>query len=185
MSQQSNPESAGPAALADPTLDQLFDRIYGELRRLAHRVREGKAGDTLDTTALVHEAWLKLSASSTLALESRSHFLAVAARAMRQIVVDSARRQLALKRVSGAVAVTLDEVLVPEPLRPERLVALDDALARLDQVDPRGARVVEHRIFGGLTADETAALLGLSRPTVERDWRKARAWLAVELRDDP
>jgi RNA polymerase sigma factor (TIGR02999 family) len=168
----------------DPALDQLFGRVYDELRRLAHRVRGGRAGDTLNTTALVHEAYLKLSASADLRLKSRAHFFALAARAMRQIVMDAARRQLADKRGgTEAVSVTLDEALQPEPLRASQLVALDEALARLDQVDPRRARVVEHRIFSGLTADETAALLGVSRPTVERDWRAARAWLAVELEE--
>jgi RNA polymerase sigma factor (TIGR02999 family) len=177
-----NPGSDPPPL--DPALDQLFDRVYGELRRLAHRARGGRAGDTLNTTALVHEAYLKLSSSPTLRLESRSHFLAVAARAMRQIVVDSARRQLADKRAAGAVPITLDEQAHQAPLKPERVVALDEALARLDRIDPRRARVVESRVFGGLTTDETAVLLGVSRPTVERDWRAARAWLAVELGDE-
>ena len=170
----------------DPALDQLFGRVYAELRRLAHRVRGGRAGagDTLNTTALVHEAYLKLASSPDLRLKSREHFFALAARAMRQIVIDAARRQLAAKRGGeGAVVITLDDALHPEPLRPSQLVALDEALTRLDQVDPRRARVVEHRIFGGLTADETATLLGVSRPTVERDWRAARAWLAVELEE--
>jgi len=168
----------------DPALDQVFGRVYAELRRLAHRVRGGRAGDTLNTTALVHEAYLKLASASDLKLKSRAHFFALAARAMRQIVTDAARRQLAAKRGGeGAVAITLDDALHQEPLRPSQVVALDEALTRLDQVDPRRARVVEHRIFGGLTADETAALLGVSRPTVERDWRAARAWLAVELEE--
>jgi RNA polymerase sigma factor (TIGR02999 family) len=168
----------------DPTLDQLFDRVYAELRRLAHRVRGGRAGDTLNTTALVHEAYLTLASSPALRLKSREHFFALAARAMRQIVTDAARRRLANKRGGeGLVAITLDESLHQEPLRPSQVVALDEALTRLDAVAPRRARVVEHRIFSGLTADETAALLGVSRPTVERDWRAARAWLAVELEE--
>jgi RNA polymerase sigma factor (TIGR02999 family) len=170
--------------LDDPALDQLFGRVYDELRRLAHVVRGGRAGDTLNTTALVHEAYLKLASSRTLEVKSRPHFFALAARAMRQILVDAARRQLAQKRGGDAPpTVTLDESIFQDPLRPSQLVALDDALARLDAIDPRRARVVEHRIFAGLTADETAALLGVSRPTVERDWRAARAWLAVELEE--
>jgi RNA polymerase sigma factor (TIGR02999 family) len=168
----------------DPALDQLFGRVYAELRRLAHRVRGGRAGDTLNTTALVHEAYLKLASSPDLQLKSREHFFALAARAMRQIVTDAARRQLAAKRGGeGLVPITLDDALHQAPLRPSQLVALDDALTRLHEADPRRARVVEHRIFGGLTADETAAVLGVSRPTVERDWRAARAWLAVELEE--
>lgn len=168
--------------LDDPALDRLFGRVYNELRRLAHVVRGGRAGDTLSTTALVHEAYLKLASSRSLEVKSRPHFFAIAARAMRQILVDSARRQLAQKRGGDALPpITLNESMYQDPLRPEQLVALDDALARLTEVDPRRARVVEHRIFAGLTADETASLLGVSRPTVERDWRAARAWLAVEL----
>ncbi|MFN0181009.1 MAG: ECF-type sigma factor [Gemmatimonadales bacterium] len=170
--------------LDDPALDQLFGRVYDELRRLAHVVRGGRAGDTLNTTALVHEAYLKLASAKVLEVKSRPHFFALAARAMRQILVDAARRHLAQKRGGDApLAITLDESIFHDPLRPSQLVALDDALARLDAIDPRRARVVEHRIFAGLTADETAALLGVSRPTVERDWRAARAWLAVELEE--
>lgn len=170
--------------LEDPALDQLFGRVYDELRRLAHVVRGGRAGDTLNTTALVHEAYLKLASAKTLEVRSRPHFFALAARAMRQILVDAARRRLAQKRGGDSPpTVTLDESIFQDPLRPSQLVALDDALARLDAIDPRRARVVEHRIFAGLTADETAALLGVSRPTVERDWRAARAWLAVEIED--
>jgi RNA polymerase sigma factor (TIGR02999 family) len=172
-----------PAGLDDPALDRLFGRVYDELRRLAHRVRGGRAGDTLNTTALVHEAYLKLAAAPGLHLKSREHFFALAARAMRQIVTDAARRRLAAKRGGEDAVVTLDESLHQEPLRPGQLVALDEALARLETVDPRRARVVEHRIFAGLTADQTAVLLGVSRPTVERDWRAARAWLATELED--
>lgn len=173
-----------PTSPDDSTLDRAFTRVYDELRRLAHRVRDGRAGDTLSTTALVHEAYLKLSAAPDLTLKNREHFFALAARAMRQIVVDAARRRLADKRGGeGAVAISLDESAHAAPLRPSQLVALDEALTRLADADPRRARVVEHRIFGGLTADETAAVLGVSRPTVERDWRAARAWLAVELKE--
>ncbi|MEZ4457048.1 MAG: ECF-type sigma factor [Gemmatimonadales bacterium] len=164
-------------------MDLIFDRVYGELRRIAHRVRGGAAGDTLNTTALVHEAYLKLSRSGGLEIADRNHFLAVAARAMRQILVDAARRQLAVKRGGARTLITLDESLYREPIRPEQLIALDEALARLEAVEPRRASVVVHRVFSGLTADETATVLGISRPTVERDWRAARAWLAVELGD--
>lgn len=181
----SPPAGAGPPnGLDDPALDQLFGRVYDELRRLAHAVRGGRAGDTLNTTALVHEAYLKLAASPALRLKSREHFFALAARAMRQIVVDAARRQVALKRGGEQlVTVALSEAIHQEPLRSEQLLALDEALVRLEAQDARRAKVVEHRIFAGLTADETAALLGVSRPTVERDWRAARAWLAAELEE--
>jgi RNA polymerase sigma factor (TIGR02999 family) len=166
----------------DGGVDRLFGQVYDELRRLARTVRGGRAGDTLNTTALVHEAWLKLSSSRSLTVENRAHFFAVAARAMRQIIVDAARRGMAGKRGGDhPPSITLDEANHPEPLRPAELVALDEALARLDRIDPRRARVVEHRIFAGLTMAETAHLLGVSVPTVERDWRAARAWLAVEL----
>jgi RNA polymerase sigma factor (TIGR02999 family) len=174
------------SGLDDPASERSFSQVYDELRRLAHVVRGGRAGETLNTTALVHEAYLKLATSASLEVKSRAHFFAIAARAMRQILVDAARRHLAQKRGGEAApSVTLDEALYQAPVRPAQLVALDEALARLEAVDPRRARVVEHRIFAGLTADETATLLGVSRPTVERDWRAARAWLAVELESAP
>ena len=175
MSQSSGGGDAG-------AVDQLFGQVYDELRRLARQVRSGRAGDTLNTTALVHEVWLKLSASSSLTLQNRAHFFAVAARAMRQILVDAARRQMAQKRGGDTPpSITFDEENHPQPLRPAVLVALDEALVRLEGHDPRRAQVVEHRIFAGLSTEETAALLGISPSTVERDWRAARAWLAVEL----
>jgi RNA polymerase sigma factor (TIGR02999 family) len=163
-------------------LDALFDRVYGELRRLAHRVRLGRAGETLCTTALVHEAYLKLLPSAHLEWRDRAHFLAVAARAMRQVLVNAAEQRLTEKRGGGEWAVTLDEGVQASPIRAEELLALDGALDRLGALDERQARVVEHRFFAGLTAEETAAVLGVSVPTVHRDWRAARAWLARELR---
>lgn len=166
----------------DPSLDRSFERVYDELRRLASRVRGGRAGDTLNTTALVHEAYLKLASAHEVRLNDRAHFFALAARAMRQIVTDAARRRLADKRGGlDGVHVTLDEAQHARPLSFSEVVALDDALDRLGALDARRARVVEQRVFAGLTMDETAAALGVSRPTVERDWRAARAWLAVEL----
>jgi RNA polymerase sigma factor (TIGR02999 family) len=155
--------------------------VYEELKTLAHRVRGAQAGDTLHTTALVHEAYIKLSSSGTISVHSREHFYALAVRAMRQILVDAARRHVAQKRGSGVQLVSLDESLRAEPLRPGQLLALDEALTRLAAAEPRLAQVVEQRVFAGLTADETAAVLGVSRPTIDRDWRAARAWLAVEL----
>lgn len=160
----------------------LYTRVYGELRALAHRVRGGRGGETLSTTVLVHEAYLKLLPSSDVEWQSRGHFFGVAARAMRQVLVDAARRRLAEKRGGGEdIAVTLDEGRYASPVRSAELVALDDALARLADVDPRRARVVECRFFAGLAIPEVARLLGVSTGTVERDWRAARAWLATEL----
>ena len=165
-------------------MDRLFARVYPELLTLAHQVRRGRAGETLDTTALAHEAWLKLAAGRPIAYQGQAHFRAVAARAMRQILVDSARRRVSQKRGGGDGRVTLDDDLLPAPLRPDRILALDAALERLATVDERRARVVEHRFFGGLNTEEIAAVLEVSVATVERDWRVARAWLAVELGDD-
>lgn len=156
--------------------------MYASLKALAHQVRGGRAGETLGTTALVHEAFLKLSAANLASWKDEAHFFAVAARAMRQVLVDAARRELALKRGGNAAqAVTFEDALHSPPARAEDLLALDDALARLAAMDPRRAQVVEHRVFAGLSTPETARLLGISIATVERDWRVARAWLAAEV----
>lgn len=162
-------------------LDEVFARVYPELRRLAHVVRGGRAGETLATTALAHEAYLKLVPGGPVAWKGRAHFLAVAARAMRQVLVDAARSRLAGKRGAGAWAVTFDEAVAEAPVRAEGVVALDEALERLAAAAPRRALVVEYRFFGGLTTEEIAAALGTSTATVEREWRTARAWLAAEL----
>jgi RNA polymerase sigma factor (TIGR02999 family) len=162
--------------------DALFERVYDSLKGLAHSVRVGRAGDTLSTTALVHEAFLKLSASSAAGWKDEAHFFAVAARAMRQILVDAARRNVAQKRGgSASLLVSYDDAAHPAPIRPAELLALDAALDRLSRMDERRASVVEHRIFCGLSTVETAALLGVSTGTVERDWRAARAWLSTEI----
>jgi RNA polymerase sigma factor (TIGR02999 family) len=173
---------AGDAA----AFEAAFVRVYGELRRLAARVRKGQASETLNATALVHEAWLKLAPTSDSDWTGRRHFLNVAARAMRQVLVDAARERLAAKRGAGAVVVPLggtDGVDVAAPMPDESVLALDEALARLARLDERQARVVELRWFAGFTAEETADALGISTPTVQRDWRAARAWLTVQLRD--
>jgi RNA polymerase sigma factor (TIGR02999 family) len=160
--------------------DRLFARVYDELKRLAHQVRGGR-GHSLTTTALVHEAYLKLVPANGAAWEGRAHFFGAAARAMRQILVDAARRQLSAKRGRRPLPITLDEEAFEAPIRPERFLALDEALARLARIDPRRAEIVEHRMFAGLTTEETANVLGVGTSTVERDWRAARAWLALEL----
>ncbi len=184
-----DPSNEGRSPIAghpdDPGFEALFGRVYGELKRLAHSLRGGRGGETLNTTSLVHEAYLKLSSAHTLEIRSRAHFFAVAARAMRQILVDAARARMAQKRGGGQTPwVTFDESVHLNPMRPSQLIALDEALARLEASDPRRAQVVEQRLFAGLTSEETAQLLGVSKPTVDRDWRAARAWLAVELAVD-
>ena len=155
--------------------------MYDSLKGLAHQVRGGRAGETLNTTALVHEAFVKLSGSKAAPWKDEAHFFAVAARAMRQIVVDAARREGAAKRGADSPMVSYDDVQQAAPIRSEDLIALDAALERLAALDPRRAMVVEHRIFAGLSTEETARILNVSTATVERDWRAARAWLAIEI----
>jgi RNA polymerase sigma factor (TIGR02999 family) len=164
-----------------PALDRLFSATYEELRRLAATVKRDDPSATLSPTALVNEAWLKLAASTDLAPVSQLHFKRLAARAMRQVLIDAARRRNSVKRGEGDVAVTFDESLAHPVTRPEELMALDEALDRLHQLEPRQAMMVESRFFGGLDIPEIAELLDISEATVMRDWRAARAWLAVEL----
>ena len=165
--------------------DALYAAVYDELRRLAHVVREGRGGDTLNTTALVHEAYERLVPARALGWESRSHFFRAAARAMRFILVDYARKSTAEKRGGHAVSVFLNEAVHAAPVKADELVALDEALTRLERLDARQARIVECRFFAGLNVEETAGALGVGSATVKRDWRSARAWLALELRQDP
>lgn len=156
--------------------------LYEELRHIAHRqlTLEG-TGHTLVTTALVHEAYVKLVGLDRIEYRNRAHFLAIAAQAMRRVLVDYATRRRALKRGGGAVAYRLESA-VPLPVqRSEDLVALDEALNRLAEVDPRQSQVVECRFFGGMDIPATAAALGISPATVKRDWAMARAWLNQEL----
>lgn len=176
--------SAAPAytpASEERTLDQLVSTAYEELRRLAAAVKRDDADATLTPTALVNEAWLKLAGSPQLASVSPVHFKRVAARAMRQVLVEAARRRNAGKRGGGAALVTFDESIDPGVSRAEELLALDDALEELARVHPRHALMVESRFFGGLDVKETAEMLGVSEATVLRDWRAARAWLALTL----
>ncbi|MEZ5421042.1 MAG: sigma-70 family RNA polymerase sigma factor [Vicinamibacterales bacterium] len=163
-------------------LDQLVPIVYDDLRRVARgQLRRRRPGDTLDTTGLVHEAYLRLAEQSGLSLRDRGHFFAVSAMAMRQIVVDHARRRTRLKRGGDKVVVPLDEVPDPVAADADRVLAVDNALTALAQVDQRMARVVECRYFGGLTEEETAEALGVSVRTAQREWFKARAWLRAEL----
>lgn len=163
-------------------LDDLFGAAYDELRRLAATVRRGERHSTLNPTALVNEAWLKLAATPVAAHVSRLHFKRIAARAMRQVLVEAARRRGAEKRGGGAAWVTFDEGASAVEAGADELVRLDEALKTLARIHPRQAAMVESRFFGGLDVAETAALLEISEATVLRDWRAARAWLAAELR---
>jgi RNA polymerase sigma factor (TIGR02999 family) len=164
------------------TLDHLFSVTYEELRRLAASVRRDDPNASLSPTALVNEAWLKLANSPPFTLTSRLHFKRIAARAMRQVLIEAARRRGAHKRGQGIAAVTFDEALQPGPSGAEDLLALDSALEQLAQISPRQATMVESRFFGGLDVAETAELLGVSEATILRDWRAAKAWLAQEMR---
>ena len=162
--------------------DRLVPLVYDELRRIAHRhLRRGARGATLDTTGLVHEAYLKLAQSPGLQLHDRGHLLAVTARAMRQVIVSRARARLARKRGGGEVVVTLDEERAGVSPNPVWLLDLDRALERLRERDEQLARVFECRFFAGLSEEETAEALGVPLRTVQRAWMRARAWLRSEL----
>lgn len=157
----------------------LYSAVYDELRRLARRARRGPGPETLNTTAIVHEAYLKMAGPDG-SYDDRAHFLGVAAKAMRCVVIDHVRRQRADKRGGGVEDVLFRDTLIGAAPSDD-VLALDEALERFARVDPRGAQIVECRFFGGLTLDETAAALGVSTPTVERGWRAARAWLYRDL----
>jgi RNA polymerase sigma-70 factor, ECF subfamily len=163
-------------------LDALVPRVYRELRRLASRClqKEGSA-QSLQVTELVHEAYLQLADISRLDWRHRSHFFAVSATLMRQILVDRARRRMAAKRGQRAKGVDVEHAVDLSSNRPAEIVALDDALNVLARVAPRKARIVELRFFGGLEVKETAEVLGVSPDTVMRDWKLAKAWLLKEL----
>jgi RNA polymerase sigma factor (TIGR02999 family) len=164
-------------------LDQLFSVTYEELRRLASSVRRGDPSATLSPTALVNEAWLKLAKSPDVGATSRLHFKRIAARAMRQLLVEAARRRNSGKRGGGAkITVTFDDAFQKKPSSEDELLALNTALEALARMNPRQAVMVESRFFGGLDVPETAALLDVSEATVLRDWRAAKAWLTHELR---
>jgi RNA polymerase sigma factor (TIGR02999 family) len=163
-------------------LDRLFPIVYRELHDRAHRQLAGRRpGDTLSTTALVHEAYLKLTGSAHQSYQDRNHFFAVASRAMRQILVDYARRHAAAKRGSGGRPISLDADAIPDPGRSEELLELDEALTRLERLDPRLGQVIELRFYGGLSVEEVGEVMGVSPRTVKRDWRKARAFLYQAL----
>lgn len=163
-------------------LEQLLPQVYDELRRIARgRLRHERPDHTLATTDLVHEAFLKLVPLERVDWRSRAHFFAIASRAMRNVLIDHAERRHTAKRGGGVQAVSLDEATVASEHPLDDLIALGQALQRLEQLDQRQARVVECRFFGGLSLDETAEALGISAATVSRDWTFARAWLHHEL----
>jgi RNA polymerase sigma factor (TIGR02999 family) len=175
----------GGAAARDTdraALDGLFSLAYEELRRLASSVSRGDPSATLSPTALVNEAWIKLAESPSFATTSRIHFKRIAARAMRQVLIEAARRRNAGKRGGGVAVVTFDDALHASATGADELLALDAALDELARLHPRQALMVESRFFGGLDIPETAELLQVSEATVLRDWRAAKAWLARELK---
>lgn len=177
-----------PAVTSDPlaprpgdapaALDRLFPVVYDELRRVAHRQLRGEAtGHTLGTTALVHEVYLRLASQRDTPFADRSHFMALAARAMRHVLVDCARRFRGPRRGGGQLPVELDEAMAAALARADEMLELDEALSRLGDAEPRLAQVVECRFFAGLSEEETAEVLGVTSRTVRRDWVRAKTWL--------
>ena len=163
-------------------LDKLVPLVYEELHRLAHRyISRERAGNTLQTTALAHEAYLRLVDAQGVQWENRAHFFAVAAKTMRRILVDLARARRNLKRGGDVQQVSLDGVLLASPERGADMVALDEALKALAEFDEQKARIVELRYFGGMSNEEIAAALGIGTATVTRSWRTAKAWLQTQI----
>jgi RNA polymerase sigma factor (TIGR02999 family) len=163
-------------------LNELFPVVYRELRQIAsHQLRGERPGHTLSATALVHEAYLRLIQLDRMQWQDRSQFFAMAARAMRRILIDYALARKRKKRGSGQALLPIDDVIVMVETHADELVAVDQALERLEAIDARHARVVECRVFGGLSVEETAEALEVSPATVKRDWAVARAWLNREL----
>ena len=164
--------------------DRLFDIVYGELRRLASGLMRGERADhTLQSTALLHEAYLRLVDDSRIQWQNRAHFFGIAPRAMRQILVDYARRRATDKRGGGWKKVTLDDALGLQEGSAAEILDLEKALMQLTEHDERMARIVELRVFGGLTSKEVAHVVGLSRQTVQDEWRVAKMWLRKQLSD--
>ncbi|MCI0745203.1 MAG: ECF-type sigma factor [Verrucomicrobia subdivision 3 bacterium] len=164
--------------------EELLPLVYQELRKLAAaKMAQEKAGQTLQATALAHEAWLRLAGDTAPQFQNRAHFFGAAAEAMRRILIERARRRLAAKRGAGAEVVDLDRIAIPSVAADDdRLLALDEALEKLAALDPRKAELVKLRYFVGLSFEETAVALGIAVPTAKQWWAYARAWLAVEMR---
>jgi RNA polymerase sigma factor (TIGR02999 family) len=175
---------AQPQGEGDEAWGVLMPIVYDELRQIARRQLRRRSGHTLNTTALVHEAYFKLAGQASLPAAERAHFFGIAARAMRQVLIDAARRHSSARRGGSWQRLTLDEAHVTTGERAAALIDLDDALTRLAATNERLARVVECRFFGGMTEAETAAALGVTDRTVRRDWIKARLWLYGEITAD-
>lgn len=173
-SQQGDPKAAG----------ELLPLVYDELRRLAaSKMACEPQGHTLQPTALVHEAWLRLTGNAQAGFHNRSHFFSAAAEAMRRILIERARRRVAAKRGAGATMVDLDEIEIPSPVADDdQLLAINEALEKFAVLDPRKAELVKLRYFVGMSFDEAATVLGIAVPTAKQWWAYARAWLTVELR---
>ena len=188
MTEPASPQQEVTQLLSDwrsgdaTALEKLIPLVQPELQRLAHRfMSRERPGHTLQTTALLDDAYLHLTDKTHPKWQNRAHFFAVAAQLMRRIMVDHARQRQALKRGGGALKVTLDESIISTETRADELLALDEALEKLAHFDPRKAEVVEMRYFGGLTMEEIAEVLKIHVNTVTRDWRAARAWLFAAL----
>lgn len=167
----------------DTALEKLTPFVYDEIRRIAHRfMQRERSGHTLQTTALVNEVYLRLLGQDQIDWTSRAHFFAVTAQVMRHVLVDHARSRRYLKRGGEAQRIPIEEAMLMTDERAAELIALDEALSDLLAMDPRKARVVELRYFGGLSLDETAAVMNISVMTVRRDWRAAKAWLYNAVR---
>jgi RNA polymerase sigma factor (TIGR02999 family) len=162
---------------------QLVELFYQELRNLAAaKMAREKPGQTLQPTALVHEAWMRLGGSSAPSFQNRAHFLGAAAEAMRRILIERARRRVAAKRGNGIAAVSMDEIQIPSPVADDnRLLEVNEALEKFATLDPRKAELVKLRYFFGLSFDETAAALGIAVPTAKQWWAYSRAWMKIEL----
>lgn len=176
----------GDAAAGDANaLNRLYEQVYAELRAIAaKKMASERNGHTLQPTALVNEAYLRMGASKDIKFENRAHFFAAAAEVMRRILIERGRRRLAAKRGAGAEPVPLDELELPSPASSDdQLLAMDEALQKFAVLDPRKAELVKLRYFVGMSFEETAAALGIAVSTAKQWWAYARAWLAVEMRD--
>lgn len=177
-----DPLSAPDAGPGTADLHGVFIRVYEDLRRLAHHLRGGAASEGPGTTSLVHEAYLKLTRSPSASWEDEQHFIRLAARAMRQLLMDAAVARRAAKRGSGVQPVTLRTGMAGRTVDLDTILDVGRALDRLAEEHPRAARVLELRFFVGLSVEETARAIGISTATVKRDWRLARAWVVAEVR---